>query len=410
MESLTYTLMHKEVPVLDFSLDDYGNIAKVLECHNPQHTPIGITTKDHQVIKTALNSWMKGQSIPASRQNIQEALRQLHMDSTEELIHKCFGLSLSDQYWYRPSDLNIRWKKINFFENDFSETVGDILVGQYHPQNNESLDLVSPDNTSDGWLLKRWKILNGKRILLKGGSGTEQQQPFNEEFASKMASLMGVPAVPYVAFIQGDRAFSACENFLDTQTELIAAKYVMEETKPRGSTSNYQHYLDCCTLHGLDVRRSVDQMIVLDYLILNEDRHYNNFGIVRNADSLNWVSAAPIYDSGTSLLVNTPTSELLRSHEKAPSRTFRATHQEQIKLMESFDWMNTSCLKSAAEVAAEVFQRNPFLPTERYDKLCRLVDQQQEALQKIALEKDHLYSFDLTKTDSPKKKSKDLER
>ena len=184
----------------------------------------------------------------------------------------------------------------------------------------------------------------------------------------------------------------------------------MEETKQRGSTSNYQHYLDCCTLHGLDVRRSVDQMIVLDYLILNEDRHYNNFGIVRNADSLNWVSAAPIYDSGTSLLVNTPTSELLRSHEKAPSRTFRATHQEQIKLVESFDWMNTSCLKSAAEVAAEVFQRNPFLPTERYDKLCSLVDQRQEALQKIALEKDHLYSFDLTKTDSPKKKSKDLER
>ena len=85
---MTYTLMHKEVPVLDFSLDDYGNIAKVLECHNPQHTPIGITTKDHQVIKTALNSWMKGRSIPASRQNIQEALRQLHMDSTEELIHK----------------------------------------------------------------------------------------------------------------------------------------------------------------------------------------------------------------------------------------------------------------------------------------------------------------------------------
>ena len=28
---------------------------------------------------------------------------------------------------------------------------------------------MSPDNTTDGWLKKRWTVMDGKRCLLKGG-------------------------------------------------------------------------------------------------------------------------------------------------------------------------------------------------------------------------------------------------
>jgi len=31
---------------------------------------------------------------------------------------------------------------------------------------------------------------------------------------------------------------------------------------------------------------AIDKMLVLDYIISNEDRHYNNFGFIRNADTL----------------------------------------------------------------------------------------------------------------------------
>lgn len=42
-------------------------------------------------------------------------------------------------------------------------------------------------------------------------------------------------------------------------------------------------------------------MLVLDYIIANEDRHFNNFGALRNAETLEWLGMAPIYDSGSSL-------------------------------------------------------------------------------------------------------------
>ena len=76
----------------------------------------------------------------------------------------------------------------------------------------------------------------------------------------------------------------------------------MRSVKKDNSTSVYRHYLNCCDALGAPgVERAVDQMIVLDYLIANEDRHQNNFGLIRDANTLDWIGAAPIFDSGSSL-------------------------------------------------------------------------------------------------------------
>jgi len=48
------------------------------------------------------------------------------------------------------------------------------------------LDLLSPCNTSDGWLRKKWKIIDGKRCLLKSGSNPFQQEPLNEVLATSL--------------------------------------------------------------------------------------------------------------------------------------------------------------------------------------------------------------------------------
>lgn len=111
------------------------------------------------------------------------------------LLHRCFGLSLSDQYWVQPEDSGLTWKQINFFENPFSEDVGDVLLGK--ATDAAGFDLRSPDNTSDGYLKKRWKIIGGKRCLLKAGSNPFMQQPFNEAAASLVAQRLGIPHVPY---------------------------------------------------------------------------------------------------------------------------------------------------------------------------------------------------------------------
>lgn len=71
--------------------------------------------------------------------------------------------------------------------------------------------------------------------------------------------------------------------------------------KQKNSTSRYRHLLECCELLGIgNITPFLDRMLVLDYIIANEDRHFNNFGALRNAETLEWLGMAPIYDSGSS--------------------------------------------------------------------------------------------------------------
>ena len=49
-------------------------------------------------------------------------------------------------------------------------------------------------------------------------------------------------------------------------------------------------------------------MITVDYLLANEDRHQNNFGVIRNAETLEYLGPAPLYDNGSSLWFDKPTA------------------------------------------------------------------------------------------------------
>lgn len=119
------------------------------------------------------NDWWTERSIPASRSGIRDALEILNIVSTKMLLIRCYGLSLSDQYWIRPDESNLTWEKINFFDNAFSDDIGDVLFGTKKKEN--AFDFSSPDNTSDGNLKKRWKIIDGHRCLVKGGSNPFRQ-------------------------------------------------------------------------------------------------------------------------------------------------------------------------------------------------------------------------------------------
>lgn len=149
---------------------------------------------------------------------------------------------------------------------------------------------MSPDNTSDGWLKKKWEIIEGKRCLIKGGSGATQQEPYNEVLASRIMDRLSIPHVSYTLLIHEDYPYSVCEDFITPQTDLVPAWYIMQTSKKPNHISAYQHYLNCCKALGiLGIEDSLDRMIVLDYLIANEDRHQNNFGALRNAETLEWL-------------------------------------------------------------------------------------------------------------------------
>ena len=103
------TLMHKRIPVVELELDDAtGFISGLYEVYAPEHLPVGVPVKKGMADRSALNVWWMDRSIPASRSGIREALEQLDITDTKLLLVRCYGLSLSDQYWICPVGI---WRK-----------------------------------------------------------------------------------------------------------------------------------------------------------------------------------------------------------------------------------------------------------------------------------------------------------
>ena len=344
VRAMKYTLMHKNISVADVEIDeDLGVITNIDNISARDHLPVGVVHQlrhDETVDRYALNQWWAGRSIPASRMGVNEALEVLGVSSTKQLITKCLGLSLSDHYWLRPYNSNITWEAVNFFDNDFSDDIGDVLFGVNNK--NVGFDFVSPDNTSDGNLQKRWKTIDGKRCLLKSGSAPYSQQPFNEVIATMIMDRLGIDHVPYSVTWIEDKPCSVCEDFVTKDTELVSAWRVLQLRPKANHENEYLHYVSLCKELGVDIVPALDRMIVLDYIIANEDRHFNNFGLLRNANTLEWSGAAPIFDSGTSLWYNKTASRFVASD--IICKPFKKTHGEQLKLVSSYDWFNISKL------------------------------------------------------------------
>ncbi len=381
------TLMHKRLAVAELQLDDAsGFIQKIDSVSAPEHLPVGVPVKKGQADRAALNEWWTDRSIPASRSGVREALEALDVASTKMLLVRCYGLSLSDQYWILPENTNLTWDQINFFENPFSDDMGDVLFGA--PKKADGFDFSSPDNTSDGCLKKRWKIIDGKRCLVKGGSNPFRQQPFNEVIAAGVMERLGIEHVPYTVIWSDDAPYSVCEDFVTADTELVSAWRIMQTKKKDNSTSVYQHFINCCQgLGAPDVVPKLDQMLVLDYLIANEDRHLNNFGLLRNAETLKWLGFAPIYDSGSSLGYDKVAAQI-RAGRDITCKPFKKHHIEQLGLVSSFEWIDFAKLADIGGLIQEVLsdERNSeYMDKDRIAAIASAAERRVQALQSIAM-------------------------
>lgn len=385
---MNYILHHKNIPVIFFSTRD-GFIFETGEIFNKDHLPIPLLNceenPDSSIFREIFRKWWKGRSIPASRQNLDEALEILGNITTDALIEKCYGLSLSDQYWAKPVDSNLEWDKINFFENEFSEDVGKALFGEIVSATSEFFSLVSPDNTSDGWLKKKWIINDGKRILVKSGGNQYQQEPFNEVFASEICRRLNFNHIDYNIIKTENQYFSCCEDFINQNTELIPAWQIFNLYKKDNNTSKFQHLLDCAEKIGIKIDSAKDEMVkmfILDYIISNTDRHFNNFGFIRNADSLEWIGLAPIFDSGTSMfhdyILQILKNPLLRDSARVKAKPFSTNQKEQIKklpIQEIIKKIDMSSLNDICNFVKELYSQNEFLEEERIDLLSVVISE-----------------------------------
>lgn len=306
---MSCVLMNKNTPVMliDYSKVDNA-ITNIIEIYNIEYAPLAIfnayNDKSQSLVKES-NAWFRGRGIPSWRKDLENLLEKLNVSSPEELLNKSFSLSLSDQYWLKDSEISIKWEDINFFTNDFLYEA--YLEASLDSSSNEiSTDknvLRSPNNTTDGMLQKGWIIEGGKRVLVKGTYTFNREEPFNEWLASQVCKRLGFPYCNYtIDFINNEKLVSKCENFVSSDEEIISAYDIYKSVKKPNNINDYVHYINILEQHNVpDARKNVASMFLVDYILMNTDRHMKNFGVIRNVNTLKWERTAPIFDTGQSM-------------------------------------------------------------------------------------------------------------
>lgn len=293
-----YMLRLYDRDLLSFSLAEQGleGLKAKLLWVNEEHKhllPLDMELSDAGVLK-----WLQKRVIPKNRAYVAEILKTfgLSINDTKGIIDVCKGLSLNDSYWVVPGDFSGTFAQYNLYENRFSEILS--LVAYTGIGQSDATFTTSPELTTNGMLPKAWRFIEGKGIYLyKGGTfgaANAGKEPYSEFYASQVAQAMGLKAVSYELENWKGILASRCKLFTDIDTSYIPIGRIVREGGLKACLDYYEKL-------GPEAYEQIKSMLVFDAVIYNEDRHFGNFGVLRDNHSGAVIGAAPIFDNGLSL-------------------------------------------------------------------------------------------------------------
>jgi hypothetical protein len=157
---------------------------------------------------------------------------------------------------------------------------------------------TSPELTTDGMLPKAWRLIESDGIYLyKGGSSgaaNTGNEPYSEYYACQIARAMGLNSVDYGLENWKGALASKCKLFTDIDTSFVPIGRIVQ-------TGGLRACLDYYAELGEDFSENAKSMLVLDAVIYNADRHFGNFGILRDNRSGAIIAPSPLFGHGLSL-------------------------------------------------------------------------------------------------------------
>ena len=365
-----YVLKRRDDPVAVINLSDEGLILdyKLIpgnEYLAPLHMPKSTDW---------LKKWWMRRSVPISQGHIKAMLEAKGITNSEEYLVKNLGLSLTDYYWISPVDSGLKWKDVNLFINDFHD---DINIAGDECANSDTIPHYTPNSSLQGSLEKCWTIRDGKRGMVKGNRDNLSAESFNEVIATKLHELQGFAeyasyeliAVHKRPYMYG--CFS--EIFTSERLELISAYDVEISEKKRQDVNTYEHFISVCLHHGLKesvLRPFLDYQIMTDFILSNRDRHLSNIAILRNADTLDFVKLAPIFDTGKSLFVATSVPVTEREMLKIETDSFMSTEVRLLSLVTDRNLVDVDKLPTS-EYIKNIYSLDKHSDQRRIDEIVR---------------------------------------
>lgn len=279
-----YQLMNKDTVILDFSCvrDDFDEPIFVKIEQKSEKLPVGFTN---------ISSFLERRKAPKHREHIHALLAKYGCDDIEGFIRVTHAASLNDTFWVREENSTLTWKDVSLYQNDFNELIS--LAAFEGIISDETLSPTSPEFTTDGSYAKCWVREENGIFLYKAGSKYHDIEPLSEFLATQVSTIICANSVTYDLAYHNDKFISKCALFTDETYGFAPMSKIFKEKVLVSDLLAFFEEIGC----GDDFRR----MCVLDALISNIDRHFGNFGVIFNNETMEIQKMAPVFDNNRSL-------------------------------------------------------------------------------------------------------------
>lgn len=295
---MNYEIRHFDTPLLRFyATEDSSNPEIEIFWQNKEKSHL--FPLDMNVSGEGIAKWLKHRTIPKNRAYVHNFLSKCGLDVNRpiNIINVSKGLSLNDCYWVVEEGFDGSFDDYNLYDNNFSQILALIAFTGYGSSVRTSL-ASCPEFTTNGMLPKCWRRQRGSIRLYKGGTfgaSNTGNEPYSEFYAYQVAEAMNIDAIPYGLSKWKGELCSTCDLFTSKEFSFMPVGRVVAAGGMKGVREYYE------TL-GKEFVAALDDMLVLDALIFNTDRHFGNFGFLVDNKTNKIVAPAPLFDHGNSLL------------------------------------------------------------------------------------------------------------
>ena len=294
---MNYEIRHYDTSLLRFSATE--------DTAKPEIEILWINEDARQLIPLDLTptpegvaSWLSHRTIPKNRAYVHNFLSKcgLNLNRPMSIVRVSKALSLNDCCWVVEEGFEGNFDKYNLYDNRFSRILSLIAFTGYGSSVPTSL-MSSPEFTTNGMLPKCWRRVDGKIQLYKGGTtgaSNSGNEPYSEFYAAQIAAKLGIKAIPYGLSLWKGELCSSCELFTSKEYAFLPVGRIVTH----GGMAAVREYYEKL---GAEYVAALDDMLVLDAVICNTDRHYGNFGLLIDNRTNQIASPAPLFDHGNSL-------------------------------------------------------------------------------------------------------------
>lgn len=270
-------LMHLNNPVYNF---------QTREIYSPELIP-KVYGRQVETLHSDLFIWINNRLTSIQRVYADKLYECLGSAQLENVMLQTYGLSINDNYWVASAGKigSIKWEDISSFHNKLNEDIAELALTGKHP-NCECSSLITPEYTLSGTYPKCVEYGFTGLVLYKLGKSSELEA---EIFAFHVAMALGIKTVQYHLCSKYNLDAVASPICTNEKVSWISA-FDCAKFFERNFGMNVYDF--AATYFPLPFY----QMVVLDGLILNPDRHLQNWSFELDGYTNQLLGLAPCYD------------------------------------------------------------------------------------------------------------------